>query len=131
MLHNRNPYIHSTTTLSCFVGVLIYQDYTSFGVFMKLWTLLESERHKLDLQLAQHTKGEARDREGYVKYADLIAQLQDEHHRLSELVAMNDGVVTSAASQLGNNEQEHPRILELRKEAVHMREQITNIICLL
>ena len=101
---------------------------------MKLWNLLESECHKLDLQLAWHSRGEAGDREGYVKYADLIheiEQLQEEHHRLSELAAMIDGVVTAAALQLGDNKEEDPRILELRREAVHMREQITNIVCLL
>ena len=99
-------------------------------MFIKLWTLLESQCHKLDLQLAQHSRGEARDREGYVKYADLrheIEQLQDEHHRLSAFAAMIDGVVTAAALQLGDSEQEDPQILELCREAVHMREEITNI----
>jgi hypothetical protein len=99
---------------------------------MKLWSLLESEFHKLDLQLAQHSRGKAGDREGYVKYADLIhkiAQLQDEHHHLSELAAMIDGVVTTAALQLGDDEQVDPQILELHREAIHVREQITTFCC--
>ena len=98
---------------------------------MKLWSLLESECHKLDLQLAQHSRGEAGDREGYVKYTNLIhelAQLEEEHHRLSELAAMLDGVVTAAALQLADDEQGDPRIFELRREAVNLRERITDIV---
>ena len=64
-----------------------------------------------------------------MKYANLLAELKEEHHRLSELAAMLDGVVTAAALQLADDEQGDPQILELRREAVHLKEQITDIVC--
>ena len=98
---------------------------------MKLWGLLEAECHKLDLELAQHSRGEAGDRQGFLKYAEIIqelAKLKDERHRLSALAAMLDGVVTAVALQIGDGENQNPRILELRREAVYTREQISDIV---
>ena len=47
----------------------------SLGIFMKLWTLLEAECHKLELELAQHTTGTTGDREAYRKYSAAIHDL--------------------------------------------------------
>ena len=41
---------------------------------------------------------------------------------------MLDGVVTAAALELGESEQQNSCLLELRREAVHTRDQIADIV---
>ena len=64
----------------------------------------------------------------YAKLIHEIEQLKEEHLRLTELAAMLDGVVTAAALQL-DDEQQNSLLVELHREAVHTRDKITNIVC--
>ena len=72
----------------------------SLGIFMKLWTLLEAECHKLDLELAQHTTGSTGDRKAYLKYSAAIhdlTRLGEEKEKAEQYASMLDGVVTTPA----------------------------------
>ena len=78
---------------------------------MRLWGLLESECHKLDLQLAQHSQGKAGDREGFKVYTKLLhdmEQLKEQHRKHTELATVLDNSITSVALQLGDEEEENP-----------------------
>ena len=77
---------------------------------MKIWGLLETEYHKLDLQLdAQHTQGKTRDRDSFVKYAKLLhdmEKLHEEHRHHSNLAAMLDSIVTAPGLQIIDDEKQ-------------------------
>ena len=67
---------------------------------MKLWGIIESECHKLDLELALLASGKEGDRAGFLKYTQLIEEihdLTDEKHRLTHFASMLDGAVTALA----------------------------------
>ena len=105
----------------------------SLGVFMKLWSLLEMECHKLHLTLAQHIKGNTDDKEGFRKYATLIHELEElaeQQRQHTQLAALLDIVVTAAALQLSEeSNQQNPHLQQLQQEAIHVREQVDKIVC--
>ncbi len=92
---------------------------------------MESECHQLDLQLAQSTRGDTGDRDRFLQYSSLIhkiTELEEEKHRVTEHANMLDSAVTGIALQLGYEDQDNPRLIELRKEAVHARNQLDTIV---
>ncbi len=98
---------------------------------MKLWSLMESECHILDLELAQHTRGETGDRAGFLAYSATIhklADLEEEKHRLTEYANVLDSMVTSIALQLEEDDQQYPRLVELRREAVRGWDQLDAVV---
>lgn len=100
----------------------------SLGIFMKLWTLLEAECHKLDLRLAQHTTGTTGDRETFLKYSAAIHDLTrmgEEKENAEQHTRMLDGVVTTLALQW---DVQNPRLIELRKEAAVAQELVHTMV---
>ena len=97
---------------------------------MRLWTLMESECHQLDLKLAQLTTGQTGDREGFLTHSALIHELQDleeKRERERAHAEMLDGVLTAIAVQLDNSEA-NPLVRELRQEAVCSRQRVEELV---
>ena len=92
---------------------------------------MESECHQLDLKLAQHTIGRTGDRAGFVKYSNILHELQTleekrERQRVHE--ELLDGVVTAIAAQSDNCEG-NQLVLELQQEAERARLQLHELVC--
>lgn len=97
---------------------------------MKLWSLMERECHKLDLELAHQTRGQTGDRESFQKYSHTIhklGELEEEREKAEHYSRTLDGAVTSIALQL-NDAQNSPLLFELRKEALRARKQLENVV---
>lgn len=98
---------------------------------MKLWSLMESECHMLDLELAQHTDGESGDRAGFLAYVAAIhklAELEEERHRTMEFANMLDSAVTSIALQVDEEDEQCPRQRELQQEGVQARDHLAVVV---
>ncbi len=94
---------------------------------MKLWM----ECHQLDLQLAQSTRGDTGDRDRFLQFSSLIhkiTKLEEEKHRVTEHANMLDSAVTGIALQLGDEDQDNPCLIKIRKEAVQARDQLDTIV---
>ena len=92
---------------------------------------MESECHKLDVELALLASGKEGDRAGFLKHTQLIEELDDltdEKHRFTQFASMLDGAVTALALQLGDDDEQNPRLLEFRQEAVQARDKIESIV---
>ena len=70
----------------------------SLGIFDKLYTLLEDECERLDLQAAQNqTSGDVEKSESFAKYSDAIrrrAELQYQEQLLSRIIKDVSGCIT-------------------------------------
>ncbi len=81
--------------------------------------------------MAQHTRGDTGDRARFLAYSALIhkiTELEEEKHRMTDYANMLDSAVTSIALQLGDEDQDNPHLVELRKEAVWARDQLDGIV---
>ena len=91
---------------------------------------MERECHKLDLELAQHTKGKAGERDSFQKFSTSIhklTEMQEEKERVQHYCHTLDSAVTSIALQLSDCENSL-LLLELQKEALHARQQLEHLV---
>ena len=92
--------------------------------------MLEAECHLLD-ELAQKTRGETGDKEGFITYSRTIHEihnLEEEKERKVQYANTLDGVCTAMAVQCGHMSS---LILNLRQEAVKTRDTIDAIVSLI
>ena len=97
---------------------------------MRLWTLLESDCHILDLKLAQHTTGQTGDRAGFLKYSTLIhdiQKLEENREKPRAFADMLDGVLTAIALEMENSET-NPHVRVIHQEAVTARTQLDEMV---
>ena len=113
------------STLTSISQASLLDLHISLGIFMKLWTLLEADCHKLDLELAQHTTGTTGDRGAFLKYSTAIhdlTHLGEEKERAEQCARILDGVVTTLTLQW---DAQNPR---LQKEAAIARERVHTMV---
>ena len=102
--------------------------HVSLGIFMKLWRLLESDCHKLDLELAMVGKGREEDREGFALYLERIqeiSKLEEEKEAATQYATTLDGLTTAVAMRVGQTSQ---MVQNLRQEAIKARDHLTQIV---
>ena len=106
----------------------------SLGIFLKLWQLMERECHKLDLQLAQETRGVDGDRARFLNHSSLIheiSELEDRKVQEEQYARTLDSACTSIALQLGDGAEQNALLLELRREAVRAQDSVeTTVSCI-
>lgn len=99
---------------------------------MKLWRLMESECHELDLELARLSRGQSGDRQGYLQYCTKIHQivdLEEESEKGADYVARLDSACTVLALRLGEAAQQTPLLQDLRAEAVRAHNHVQSVVC--
>ena len=92
---------------------------------------MESECHQLDLELAQLTKGEMEDKEGFLVYSRKIHQicdLEEERERNIKYADTLDSACTTVALQLGDAAQTSPLIHSLMQEAKRARDSVEEMV---
>ena len=91
---------------------------------------MESECHQLDLELAQLTKGEMEDKEGFLVYSKKIHQICDleERERIIKYADTLDSACTTVALQLGDAAQSSPLIHSLMQEAKCARDSVEDTV---
>ena len=62
--------------------------HVSMGIFMKLWRLLETAAHELDLELAMRDGGRAKDRQAFAEYSEKKHDIQKLERRRRQLYTM-------------------------------------------
>ena len=85
---------------------------------------MEADSHKLDLELAEHTRGKTGDRDGFLKYSAAIHELTklgEEKEKSAQYAYTLDGALTTIALHL---QAQDPRLHVFRKEAVLARERL-------
>ena len=95
---------------------------------MKLWRLLETECHKLDLELAMAAEGRAGDRQGFAVYSQRIHEIQkleEEKEAVAHYAATVDGLTTAVAMRVGQTCQ---MVENLRREVIKAHDSITKIV---
>ena len=95
---------------------------------MKLWRLLESDCHKLDLELAMVGKGREDDRRGFAVYSEKIREIQkleEEKESVAQYATTLDGLTTAVAMRVGQTSE---MVQKLRQEAIKARDLLTHIV---
>ena len=95
---------------------------------MKLWRLLETTAHDLDLELAMRDGGRAKDRQAFAEYSEKkhdIQKLEEEKEAVVQYATTMDGLTTAVAMRVG---QTNHMVQNLRQEAVKARDLLTKIV---
>ena len=98
---------------------------------MKLWRLMESECHELDLELARLSTGVDKDSEVYRQYSkkiQRIRQLEEESERQREYAMRLDSACTLLAVRLGEEAEHTPLLQHLRGEAVDAQDHLQSLV---
>ena len=102
--------------------------HVSMGISIKLWRLLETAAHELDLELAMRDGGRAEDRQAFAEYSEKkhdIQKLEEEKEAVVQYATTVDGLTTAVAMRVG---QTNHMVQSLRQEAVKARDLLTKIV---
>ena len=100
----------------------------ALGIFYRLWCLLESDCHKLDLEVATHDSSSPTDRESFKLYSSLVkklALLKEEKHNLVQLTSTLNSVLGDLAVQFVDS---HPLVLALKQQVQSTALQLDGVV---
>ena len=102
----------------------------TLGIFFRLWSLLETACHKLDLELARRSSPLPTDANSFKQYSLLVQQLPQLNERRAELLQLT----TSLNSALGDVAIEnasadgHPLVKALKEEAYKAAVKLDEVV---
>ena len=102
----------------------------TLSIFYRLWTLLETACHELDLELATRTSPRPTDRKSFQHYSALVkqlAKLNEKKTGLLELTSALNSRLADLAIQIPDAES-HPRVQMLMEEALSSARKLNEIV---
>ena len=102
----------------------------TLGIFYRLWCLLETACHELDLELATRTSPRPTDRKSFQHYSALVkqlAELTEKKTGLMELTSTLNSGLADLAIQIPDADS-HPLVKKLKEEALSSAKKLDEVV---